>query len=269
MLEPLRPSKNPILRREARLLWHDLLRQPMFWVVVLAAFGHLGFSVLLLLGFSERFDAYSQYYLQFTFFHSIVYFAPPFFIFFAWRRWRRSTRFEEMYLTGASAADLFWAFVLTRCGLLFGLIALFYIPMLPWENWWLLRFEEGDVVSLTDDSWTRLHFLITWLYFISAIFFGVIGGIWIQERRHGRAGHNSLRDSFASNLFLDLIAYFVVLKALPNASFSDLISWPDFLAVLLELHATPWFGPPYAALKIILTLLMARTVIKGLGPREP
>ena len=267
-LNPLRPGKNPILRREMRLLRHDLLRQPMFWVVVAAVLGHAIFSALHLAGIITGFDAFSQYYVQFTFFHAVVYLGPPLYVFWSWKMWRRSMRFEEMMLTAASPAEIFWAFVVTRAGLLLGLILVFYLPMLPWENWWLVVLEDEPLFSLKGDTWTRFHFLITWGYFISYALFGTIGAIWIQDRRLRSRAPFAFGDIFGSNLPVDLCIYVLLLSIIPDASAHDLIKWPGFLMVLLELHATPWIGLPIELGKFTAALWMARSVIRRLDTHK-
>jgi hypothetical protein len=214
------------------------------------------------------------FYAQFTAFHLVLYLGPVVFFYYAWKRRIEDGRWEELLLTRSSRADWFWAFFLPRYAALLAVLFAFYVPMWPWDHWWLVWFEAeesgglfqsgvlGDFPS-PDVCWTRLHVLVTTLYFVTQLAFGGAAAVWVALRIRER--FRGILALLSITVLLDFGGY-VVAMVVKEAPFDDpvtsLFAWPGVLWTVLAIHCLPGFATIFYPAKWILTALFIRDIVR-------
>lgn len=149
----------------------------------------------------------TPYDFQFYFFHLCLYLGPLFFAMPDWTRRRREGRLEELMCTALSRYELLWAFILPWFLRIFAIIYLLYLTMLPWFNWWLLRFGEqcGNMAEFPKYYWTSWHCYITLQYFVTTLLFNLVAVVWVSLRRQRSAARTL--SYLMVTVALDFLAY--------------------------------------------------------------
>ncbi len=278
--DSLRPSRNPILAVETSGVWRSLVRSPLFAFVVLLAIAQVVLSVVEQVRDSVDLQEGAAFYFlyfhaQFTAFHLLIYVSPLVFFYSSWKRRIEDGKWEAFLLTRSSRGDWFWAFFLPRYAAILAVLFAFYVPMWPWDNWWLVWFEaeksggwfqsgiRGDFPS-PDVCWSHLHVLVTTLYFVTELAFGGAAAVWVALRV--RRWFWGILVLLGMTVLLDLGSY-VVAMVVMEAPFDDpvisLLSWPGVLWTLLAIHCLPGFAAIFYPAKWILTAFFVRDIIRG------
>lgn len=275
--ELLQPSRNPVLRAESRRLLHILPRSWRGWILILGAVAYL---ILWLFVYYDKIEPWQQkdscglVSLAFTAFHLWIYLLPWALILPSWRRRWRDGRFQDWLQTSITRAELLWGFTLPRCILILAIIYLFYIPMWPWNEAWLLIFpSEGFLDRDMRYFWPgRLHFLLTNLYFASQILFNAILVVWLILRSKCLIRASILYPILSAGF--DIAAYALAYVPLhyikgipdqPNTIAEGLFSYPWFLATLLFLHG----GAIFAAIFYLLKWTFLGFMLRDISRRIP
>ncbi|MCX7045257.1 MAG: hypothetical protein NTX50_07230 [Candidatus Sumerlaeota bacterium] len=269
-LEPICPRRNPALAAELKTAWRRAARSWWGFFIALFIFLHAGYG---LWGWSwgpnldkwlVETGRYTPYDFQFVLFHFTLYLAPLLLVLADWKRRTQEGRFEELLLTGLNRADVLWSFIAPWFFLIFLPIYALYLTMLPWSDWWLVKFgaelwgdakdEEGP---FGQDSWTRWHCLITLLYFVTTLLFNLLAAVYFSLRV--RAGWRRVMYFLLATAGADYLACTICATIYkPQQHLLEgvgdwLAGWgpefPMFNAHLLIFHAWPWFAAVFYPLK--------------------
>ncbi len=269
-LSPFRPSPHTVLAAEFRRMRRAYRRNPILVLICLSIFAHGIYSAMVSQKIITPLAMNTAFDFQFSLIHLAIYLAPLFFVMPAWRRKARSGGFEEILLTLTTRAEIFWSFVLPWLLLILAAIYALYATMWPWplssdldqsEWWWLIWFGEEFRSEFEDlDFWTRLHVLITTLYFITFVFFNVVAAAWLALRRRTAVSAAALY--LLITLGLDYLLYSLCCPRVSPGEYGWAIfyewvgGWPFVLFSLLMLNAHPVVAIVIYPLKWLLVGLM-------------
>lgn len=285
-LDALRPGRNPALRamigiERGRLGYDWFVLAFLFLALVHAVYaGAVSAEAV------SAFEVETVFDLQFSCFHLVIYLAPLL-ILPTWRRLAREGFFQDLILTCLTRRELFMAFLAPRFFYVLVPILLFYLPMLPWGEWWLVTFGEDDFFLKVDNwrllfpagldfPWTGFHMAITLSYFVVFVGFNVTTAGWLCLRAKG------IRTWIASYLGLtvigDFLAYTLYVGAyelLVNGDGLNVREWvgsfveyPMILYTLLVLNGMPVFVFLFYPFKLLLAGLMVYDASRRVTPQR-